>query len=141
MTIKKELIKQADSLVRQYLISKYKTRAGTLRCYTCSGERLIKEMQVGHFIRRSYSALRWDVNNVRPQCPKCNCLLSGNLEIYENKLAKELGDSEIERMREKRNLTKYYYIDCIKGHGTTDLNEVVKYYKELIPWTLMKPKN
>lgn len=63
---------------------------GNCTCYTCNC--LPKHwslMQCGHFIPRGQMATRWDFRNVRVQDKKCNEILSGNLEVFEQRLEAE----------------------------------------------------
>ena len=59
---------------------------GIVSCYTCDNKFHWKEIQAGHFIKRSDTLLRWDTRNVKPQCVKCNCELHGNIDEYSNRL-------------------------------------------------------
>lgn len=65
-------------------------------CYTCGRSDLV--LECGHFVKRACWALRWCTHNARPQCIECNREKDGNVKVFENKLRKELGNSEVDKM-------------------------------------------
>jgi hypothetical protein len=83
------LIEDADALHSRYIRLKYADANGMVSCYT-SGKRLhYTRMQCGHFISRKHLGLRWSDDNTRPQSEYDNCHLSGNLEVFREKLEAE----------------------------------------------------
>lgn len=83
------LIEDADALHSRYIRLKYADANGMVSCYT-SGRRLhYTQMQCGHFISRKHLGLRWSDDNTRPQSEYDNCHLSGNLEVFREKLEAE----------------------------------------------------
>jgi 5-methylcytosine-specific restriction endonuclease McrA len=78
-----DLIVAADLALRYYLIRQYD--GDGVQCFTCPVSSGWKYMEVGHFISRTVYLLRWDIRNVKPQCPKCN-QAGGRREIYESNL-------------------------------------------------------
>ena len=82
---------------------------GNCSCYTCSYTNNWSKLQCGHFVDRGNMKLRFDFRNSRPQCPKCNCELDGNLKVYAEKLNEEqsgLPDTLIEESREPYHWTR-----------------------------------
>ena len=76
---------------------------GNCVCYTCGFGKHWSLMQCGHFIKRGNTEIRWSFQNARVQCKNCNENLSGNLEVYEQKLNEEhtgLPEQLRERARE-----------------------------------------
>lgn len=74
-----ELIVTADLAVRHYLM---RTAFGdSVKCFTCPTVGGWAHMEVGHFIKRSIYLTRWDIRNVKPQCPKCNHA-GGRTDVY-----------------------------------------------------------
>lgn len=51
-------------------------------CFTCGEQKPIKQMQNGHYISRSYNALRYDEQNCHCQCVACNIFKSGAMDAY-----------------------------------------------------------
>lgn len=62
---------------------------GNCSCYTCDVGKHWSMMQCGHFIKRANTELRWDFRNARVQCKNCNENLSGNMEVYQQRLNEE----------------------------------------------------
>ena len=58
-------------------------------------------MDCGHFIKRRYLNTRWDLANLRPQCPYCNRDLGGNYKIYTEKMMKQLGEDAYSQLWNK----------------------------------------
>lgn len=61
------------------------------KCYTCGKQLNPKESQNGHYISRSYLALRYDERNCHCQGVECNVFKSGNLTVYAIKLMEQYG--------------------------------------------------
>lgn len=64
--------------------------SGFCTCFTCGKRLPWRETQVGHFKSRGHLGLRWDLDNVKPQCFNCNVTLGGNLEEYAKRLGEEM---------------------------------------------------
>lgn len=73
---------------------------GRVACYTCGVVKPIAQQQNGHFIKRDYYHLRWEMDNCRPQCADCNMFEDQTeiLAIYESKLRAEIGDKRVDEM-------------------------------------------
>ena len=84
------LIADADALVSRYVRMRWSDKNGNCKCYTCPTVLPWKQMQAGHYIKRSHLFLRWDADrNIRPQCELCNCNKHGNLAVFAQTLEKE----------------------------------------------------
>lgn len=90
--------KKLDEISPVHTKLKYTDENGNGRCYTCGkkGDRFT--LQNGHYIPRGNTQYRWDENNLRLQCEKCNCELGGNLEAYRDMLVHELGSKTVALM-------------------------------------------
>jgi len=84
-----ELIIDLDRVVSRYVRLAAMEKDHKVQCYTCSTKREWNRMQCGHFINRQHLGLRWELSNLRPQCPNCNITLSGNIGAYAVNLEKE----------------------------------------------------
>jgi len=83
------LVQDLDHVFSQYIRCKHADKEGMAECFT-SGKRMRwQELQCGHFISRKNLGTRWLEANCRPQSEHDNCYLSGNLEVFEQKLLKE----------------------------------------------------
>ena len=91
-------------------------------CYTCGKRLRIEDLDCGHFISRRYIGTRFDLDNVRPQCKNCNRFLHGNLEIYECKLRKELGNEKVDNL---------ITLSKTRHYSTPELEELLNRLKRL----------
>lgn len=78
-------------------------------CYTCGARNLVgANLQVGHFISSSVcsASFRYSLDNLRPQCFRCNIHLSGNWPAYEEHLKRDGIDVEELKRRNKQTTIK-----------------------------------
>ena len=78
-------------------------QGGSVPCYTCGNETVLKgrpgvRTMAGHWVE-GHSAMTY-VNEiyVRPQCYKCNMMMGGNQGEFRDRIRKELGDKEVDRL-------------------------------------------
>ena len=107
------------------LVSEYVRTAGHTKvyntCFTCGVKKHWKNLQCGHLF---HSRLDFYVErNLRPQCPRCNTYLSGNLAVYATKIAEELGVEGLKKLNLDANTTVY---------TTTDLKKLILKYQEAL---------
>jgi len=80
-------------------------------CYCCGARNLSgSNRHVGHFIPSSVcsAALRYDLDNLRPSCYRCNIHLSGNWPAYEQHLIKDgIDPNELKRRNRETTGRKY----------------------------------
>lgn len=106
-TYRKYLVEKLDDLTREKCFEVY----GRV-CYTCSGAKGDPVIECGHLITRSKYATRWDIRNVRPQCPSCNLEHEHNPHTYSAKYVKENGlDAYEELIAESWNSQKITVLD------------------------------
>lgn len=113
----KQLKKDAWKYTSIYVRSKDADFAGYQECYTCRQMKLWKEMDCGHYMHGKGDL---ELDNLKPQCVKCNKYLEGNLGLYAERLIEEYGLAWLQQLRynvEKRgNLyTKEELIEIIIG--------------------------
>lgn len=96
---------------------------GEVKCYTCPRVEDWKEIENGHFIDRRHKALRFELDNCRPQCNGCNQFKSGNLKVYRANLVEELGEDKVAELEQKRFE--------IKKYSVPELDDLIKFYREL----------
>lgn len=73
-------------------------------CYTCTTKNLSgSNRHLGHFIPSSVcsASMRYDFNNLKPQCYACNVFRSGNWPAYEEHLKRDGIDSEALKQRNR----------------------------------------
>lgn len=95
-------------------------------CYTCGQK--TEAPHTGHFIASSVCSgeLRYSLDNLRPQCYRCNIHLSGNWLAFETRLKKEKGDIWVENLKRKNQTTKGLLYDWIW------LEAKIKEYEQLL---------
>lgn len=101
-----KLKKELWQLCRQIIINKHGSD-----CYTCTARSLTgSNRHVGHFISSSVcsAALRYDLDNLRPQCYRCNIHLSGNWLAFEAHLITDGIDVEELKRRNQQTKNKQY---------------------------------
>ena len=103
--LKKKLWAECKRIVRE----RYLLHIGGWDCYTCGNylDEPVKA-QTGHFIPSSVCSteMRYDLNNLRVQCYRCNINLSGNWIEYEKHLNKEMGEGFTEKLKARNESTK-----------------------------------
>lgn len=99
------LKKKADAAFSIYIRMRDSDRNGIATCITCNTKKPWKEMQNGHFIKRSVSLLRFDEENCNAQCPACNVWKYGELYQYGKALDLKYGDGTAERLHAQRHTT------------------------------------
>src|SRR3990167_2526719 len=76
-------------------------RSKSDHCYTCGAKVQGKNKQASHFISRQHQATRWDENNVKVCCYRCNIWLRGNIAEFSARLMKEIGEKEFKNLIQK----------------------------------------
>jgi len=103
---------QLWQLCRQIIIKRY----GNI-CYTCKASNLVgANLHTGHFVTSSLCsiALRYSLDNLRPQCYRCNIHLSGNWIAFERNLQHDGIDTEELKRRNEETKGKTYGNDWLK---------------------------
>lgn len=93
-------------------------------CYTCHKTLPIEQAQAGHCFHRGkqrYKALDFDPKHIRLQCGGCNCFSSGQTNVFQAKLTRELGIEEVENMIWRRADEPALTIE--------ELKEIIKKYE------------
>lgn len=119
--------KKLDALVSRYV--RLSSSSGeTSQCYTCGLERPKLELQCGHFISRQYNATRYDLENLRVQCPNCNIWRRGNIAFFSANLLAELGKERFEaliaRGRKRKEYSVPELLEEIETYKSKLLNQV-----------------
>lgn len=99
---KSKAMRLADTWFSKYIRLKYSFESnGELicTCYTCNKPYGILSIQNGHWQRRGFKTTRYNADNARPQCMKCNSFRSGEPEKFELKLIKELGQERVNELK------------------------------------------
>jgi len=89
-----KLIKKLDNVFSQYIRLSRSDDQGFCTCVTCGKSAHWKEggIQAGHFISRKHYSVRWDEDNVHPQCVGCNVFKAGEQYKYSIFLGEKLSE-------------------------------------------------
>jgi hypothetical protein len=105
--LRKRLIDRLDKIVSILVRAMY-SKNGFVKCYTCDVVKPIKEIDAGHYVKRSYMLTRWDLDNIRPQCVGCNRFRDGNQDEFIARLNLEKGrDMAVELNKKKHTLKQW----------------------------------
>lgn len=118
-----KLKKDADKYWSQYIRLR-DSQDGMCECITCGVQKPIKEMQCGHFVRRSVNKLRYNELNTNAQCVGCNMFKAGELYLYGKALDLKYGDGTADDLQAQRFDTHKLTIQ--------ELEEIIKYAKDYI---------
>ena len=86
-----QLKKAAWKLFSEYVRRKDADEGGTVSCYTCGRLLYWKEAHAGHALPGRHNAVLFDLDIVRPQCPRDNLFMGGRYEVFAAKLIRENG--------------------------------------------------
>lgn len=103
---KSDLIKSLDTVTSILLRLKYSDEHGIIYCFTCHRQGHVSDgrsMQCGHYVSRGVESIRFDFDNIRPQCFVCNGTHGGNLVEYELRLINQIGKDRVNQLNEIRN--------------------------------------
>jgi hypothetical protein len=116
------LKQKAWKLVSEYVRRKDADEGGTAACYTCGVLAHWKDLHAGHAIPGRHNAVLFDVDIIRPQCPRDNLFLGGRYEIFAAKLIRENGLEWFEKkLSDARKVTKF---------SRADIEDLIALYKQ-----------
>jgi hypothetical protein len=118
-----ELVALLDQEVSLFVRGSPAVKSGSrvISCFTCGGRYHYKEMDCGHYIPRHRFGTRWNLDNLRPQCTRCNCYHEGEHWLYRKCLVNELGEDRVFEMEAlasiwgETKIPKIQLIDHIKA--------------------------
>lgn len=112
MKSKQSIIQALDRYFLKYFKTVYNT--DNCVCGTCGK---VGKMTLGHYISRAHLTTRWLIQNVHPQCHRCNSFMGGEQYAMRRTLVKKYGEPlirEIEDMALARGkLTKDELLDLL----------------------------
>jgi DNA-directed RNA polymerase subunit RPC12/RpoP len=99
----KQLMIKADAIFSKYIRLKnsFISKNGTIycKCITCGSLHNIKKIHCGHYHSRRLMSVRYDEDNCRPQCPRCNTFQQGRHTEFGEALKKDIGEERFEELR------------------------------------------
>jgi hypothetical protein len=100
----KALTKKLDDTIREILHAMYPNP----RCFVCGNnwgwyhpKTNKRGCQIGHYISRRYTQLRWDLDNIQPHCAPCNYNHNYNPAPFTQALIKTYGQERINYLDSK----------------------------------------
>lgn len=91
-TTRSKLIKKLDKVFSIYIRTRAVDDTGHGECFTCGSRVFWKGADAGHFQSRGKYATRWNSENVRIQCKRCNGFRGGEQYRFAQELGQELAD-------------------------------------------------
>jgi hypothetical protein len=95
---------------------------GVCKCVTCGTVGHWKDMDAGHFISRNHKATKFDIQNVAPQCKKCNRFLGGRQYEFGIWIDQKYGEGTAEKILQRSRMV------CKRSQVEIDV--LTKHYKE-----------
>ena len=94
-------------------------------CFTCNSVRHWSEVDCGHFMSRACMSTRWDPQNAKPQCKRCNGFRSGEQYLFAQHLDRLYGpgtaDLVLARSKTLRKFSAEELLEMLKTY--TDMAE------------------
>ena len=119
------LVKRLDKIFSIWIRSKDADHAGMVDCFTCGVTKNWKyEIDAGHFQSRGKYATRWNEQNVKPQCKRCNGFRGGEQYRFAKNLDALYGEGTAEWLEFESNQSARFTND--------ELLVKIKHYTELV---------
>lgn len=123
-----KLKKELDAVFSRYIRLSHSDRDGFVNCFTCNRRYFWKDIQNGHFISRTYLAVRYSEDNCRPQCVGCNIYGNGKPVEYARNLELHQKGVTMRLYREAQAVVKNYPYEEKIAYYTKKLEK----YKHLL---------
>ena len=108
---------KCNKLMSRLVRMKHADKDGNCRCFTCNCLKPWQEQQAGHGIGGRGNFVLFLEEIIKPQCSKCNVLLSGNYERFVPKLidmyTREQYDEWVIESRKPLKRTKADYVRLV----------------------------
>ena len=118
-----KLKKEADKWWSLYIRTRDSVD-GYAECITCGVSKPIKEIQCGHFVRRSVNKLRYDERNTNAQCVGCNMFKAGESYLYGKAIDLKFGVGVADELQAMRHDTQKLTIQ--------ELEDIIAYAKDYL---------
>jgi uncharacterized protein YaiE (UPF0345 family) len=116
-------LEKTQKLVNLYIRLKYaiETNEGLMaKCYTCGKTWLLqtsedwKNYHAGHYWKADkksgHQSVRFNLNNIRPQCKKCNTFRGGMMAEFAFALTEEIGHEAVQNLGRLAKMPKKWTI-------------------------------
>lgn len=116
---KKTIKTKAWNVFSKYIRLRDTSKLGC-ECYTCGKFNDWKKMHAGHFQPGRHNVFMFDDRQVHGQCAGCNTFKRGNWPAYYERMVKEYGQEEVNKMIADRKKTvqmkEYQYEEIYKKY-------------------------
>lgn len=93
--------------------------AGHNRCFTCGTRKAWQQLDCGHFQSRAKYSTRWEPDNCKPQCKRCNMANGGQQYVFGvrlNELEDGLADKMVQMSNQLRKFSNHELEDMINDY-------------------------
>ena len=104
---------------------------GIACCITCGTKKHYKQLQNGHFVKRSVNLLRYDEENCNAQCYSCNVMKYGEQYLYAKALDDKYGSGTAERLMAQRFTTHKFTVEELQSIVDDSKTQIAYYEKQL----------
>lgn len=121
-------IKLCDNVFSKYVRLLNTDKDGRVQCFTCEYKANWQKagIQCSHFKSRGHYSTRWLKLNCEPGCVQCNEFLSGNLEVFAERLVLKHGNGILEYLDKESKRTVQLSVEKVKKLRLHFENEVLK---------------
>jgi hypothetical protein len=98
-----DLKKELTEHFNKYIRLRDTDSNGVGRCISCGAVINLGGFDAGHFLPTTYSATRFDEQNVHGQCKQCNYYKHGNLTMYGEGLVRKIGAQAVDELKMRKN--------------------------------------
>ena len=116
------LIKKVDAAFSLFVRKNHADEHGNVKCVTCGKQMPWKEAHAGHFVRRRHYSVRWNEQNVHPQCVFCNVYADGNEGEYARFIIDTYGRETLDELLSMKHETRKWTY--------SELQELLEIYRE-----------
>lgn len=110
------IVQKLDKVFSQYIRLKDADHAGYVTCFTCGVTKHWKEVDAGHFQSRGKYATRWNEDNVKPQCKRCNGFRGGEQYQFALNLGTDLADDLVVLSNQPARFSNIELLEMIKKY-------------------------
>lgn len=105
-----------DKPFHEYIRRSNVNSDGFGKCISCHKPIHFNESDAGHFITRGALSTRWDENNVKLQCRKCNRFEMGRQFEYSLSIGSELAESLLIKSKQVFKLMEHEYQEIFEKY-------------------------
>ena len=104
----KSALKRAKEATRISVHKFIRIRDKGKPCISC-GTSWHEDFQAGHYFKAElYETLKYDLDNIHGQCPKCNIYDHGNVNGYTQRLPQRIGKDNFDKLVKKAKVDKQF---------------------------------